>query len=132
MHGVYDFISLALPLEIALEFLPLILRFCHLLPLVFVLEVSLARRGIVCGEFWDGNFRDSETSQTKTNGEATKGRTRKRSGPRVAQRKCNSGHENRKGGNQVCLGFVQDVLDGSKRQTDPALFWLDSTLTCCS
>ena len=86
MCGVYDFISLALPLEFALEFLPFILRFWHLLPLVFVLEVSLARRGIVCGEFWDGNFRASETSQTKTNGEATKGRTRQRSGPRVAQR----------------------------------------------
>jgi hypothetical protein len=87
MCGVYDFISLALPLEFALEFPPFILRFWHLLPLVFVLEVSLARRGIVCGEFWNERFRASESSRNKTNGEATKGRTRQRSGPRVAQQK---------------------------------------------
>lgn len=73
MCGVYDFTSLALPLEIALEFMPLILSFCHLLPLVFVLEVSLATRGIVCGEFWDERFRASEGSRNKTNGVATRG-----------------------------------------------------------
>jgi hypothetical protein len=39
----------------------------------------------VCGEFWDGNFRDSETSQTKTNGVARKGEREAR-GPQVAQR----------------------------------------------
>ena len=86
MCGVYDFTSLALPLEFALEFPPFILRFWHLLPLVFVLEVSLARRGVVCGEFLDESIRASEESRTKTNGVATRGRTRKRSGPRVAQR----------------------------------------------
>ncbi len=32
-----------------------------------------AEGGVVCGEFWEGNFRDSETSQTKTSGVATRG-----------------------------------------------------------